>query len=96
MLKTKIGLRKKALAAFLFLSFMLSASIETSAQGGVFQRGPDDRTIKEQVGLLVGNREVQENNGTITNQTFETPIGSDTLLFLIASLGYFVMKKKEE
>lgn len=74
----------------------LMASNEVSAQCGLFQRGDCDKTYNEHVGLLNNNRDGIAINGSISNQTFETPISNGALFLIAAGLSYVVLKKKEK
>lgn len=85
----------KKLIATLSILTVLTASNETLAQGGLFQRGEKETDFSEMPGLLIGNREVNDHNVTVTNQTFEVPVGNETLILLATGLGYALFKRKE-
>ena len=88
----------------LYLLAVLLVSTEVSAQGvifqhgsrGIFQRGVDNKIVHEQTGLLFSNRDEQALTGSISNQTFETPISDGALFLIAAGLSYVVLKKKEK
>lgn len=80
----------------LYVLTVLMTSNEVWAQGGMFQRGANDNTVKERAGLLNGNRDGQAINSDIFNQTFETPLGGGALFLIAAGLSYVVLKKKEK
>lgn len=91
-------MRKSLKKRMILLSILaaLMVSNEVSAQNGLFQRGANDQTIREQTGLLNGNRDGLSINSNISNQTFETPIGNGMFFLFAASLSYVVLKKKEK
>lgn len=84
----KIKMPILAIAAGLLLSTSLSAQ----EQGGLFSRG--NTTDFTERGLM--NR--SEVSGGLNNQAFgqDVPLGSGLLILLGATVGYAIIKKKED
>lgn len=79
----------KAFALSLAMAIGMLLPMTTNAQSDGFFRSFNDNYENRDGGI-------NDNNGGMTNQTFETPLGGGIAILLAAGLGYVVLKKKED
>lgn len=86
--------RKKTLRLFFIAAITLTTQSIVSAQGGLFHRGSQNENDNNHGSFLY--RENNSITSDISNQTFETPIGSGLVILLSAGAGYALLKNKKE
>ena len=81
------------MAIGLFLSLSLSAQEQNNHQGGLF--GRENAVERTETRGLMNRSSV---TGNLNNQAFgqDVPLGSGLLIFLGATVGYAIIKKKED
>lgn len=91
---------KKSLKTLVFslgLAVMTLAANNLNAQNrGLFGRGETADTENSGGGMMRQGDHPINDNGGMTNQTFETPLGGGIAILLAAGLGYVALKKKED
>ncbi|MBO6026561.1 MAG: hypothetical protein J6P73_04870 [Bacteroidales bacterium] len=92
---------KKSLKTLVFslgLAVMTLAANNLNAQNrGLFGRGETADTENSGGGMMRQGDPINDNdNGGLTNQTFQTPLGGGIAILLAAGLGYVALKKKED
>ncbi len=100
----KIRKNLKATVLSLGLAAGMMLPVSASAQGVFGDMLDNYYAEKEQPSqgggvLLRGNRDafsINDNNGGITNDDFNGPIGSGIAILIGAGLGYVALKKKED
>lgn len=90
----------KTLVFSLGLAVMTLTANNLNAQNrGLFGRGETADTKNSGGGMMRQGDPININdnndNGGMTNQTFETPLGGGIAILLAAGLGYVALKKKE-
>ena len=89
----------KTLVFSLGLAVMTLAANNLNAQNrGLFGRGETADTENSGGGMMRQGAPIinyNNDNGGMTNQTFETPLGGGIAILLAAGLGYVALKKKE-
>lgn len=90
---------KKTLKTIVFslgLAVMTLAANNLNAQNrGLFGMGETADTENSGGGMMRQGDPINDNGG-MTNQTFETPLGGGIAILLAAGLGYVALKKKED
>ncbi len=91
-MKTKTSIL--VLATGLFLSSSLPAQEQNIHQGGLFSRGNVVERTEIERGLMNKSSAI----GNLNNQAFgqDVPLGSGLLILLGATVGYAIIKKKED
>lgn len=88
----------KTIVFSLVLAVMTLAANNLNAQNrGLFGRGETADTENSGGGMMRQGDPINDNdNGGLTNQTFQTPLGGGIAILLAAGLGYVALKKKED
>ena len=81
------------LAAMTLMATSLNAQNRNG--GGLFGMGETADTENSGGGMMRQGDPINDNGG-MTNQTFETPLGGGIAILLAAGLGYVALKKKED